>query len=160
MNEFINNITIVTENSSDNFFQPKHIIKRIKDNEKRDHRIYVNLERGMRKVETVYNNKRYKNEKERLFLEIFSKLHLGKRCVENSFHRGYALFDANEKVICFYELDDNEFWVNNYSVWRMFLLRLIMNQQGIKTFIVDMLRKYFRIHTNPDIVDNTDFYHS
>ena len=150
MNKFINNILKEAENSSDDFFQSKHISKRKKDFEKglakKKKEAVYKLTKGLEEIKLSYDNKDWKDDKEELFLELFSRLHADKRFYQSNFQYGYCLLDENDDKICFYEFKNDNFWISYHSVWNAFNLQFVMTYHEIRTFMSDMVKKYFKLY--------------
>ena len=148
MNKFINNILKEAEDSSDDFFQSKHIEKRKKDLkkglEKKKKEAIYKLTKGLEKVKIAYKSKDWKDDKEELFLELFSKLRVDNNIDQNKY--GYILLDSNDIKRCFYNLESDYFWINYASIWRVFETRFDMNDDDIQSFMDDMLEEHFKLY--------------
>ena len=102
MNNFANKILREAEDSSDDFFQSKHIEKRKEDFEKeldkkKKEAIYK-LAKGLEEIKIAYKNKNWKDEKEQLFLKLFSRLYVDDAFYQDEYRYGYCLSDSNDII--------------------------------------------------------------
>ena len=150
MNKFIDKILREAEDSSDDFFQPKHVEKRKEDFkrefDKKKRGALSKLIKGLEEIKIVYKNKDWKDEKERLFLELFSKLHVDAKFYKSDYRYGYFLSDSNDIKTCFYDLKSNRFWIDYASIWRVFETRFDMNDDDIQSFIDKLLKEHFKLY--------------
>ena len=150
MNNIINKILREAEDSSDDFFQSKHINKRKKDLEKeldkKKKEALFKLTKRLEKVRIEYKNRKWRDEKEGLFLELFSKLHVDDVFLKSKYYCGYYLLDSNDKRKCFYNFNNNDFWITYSSIWKVFELRFNMDYHDIQSFMNDMLKKHFKLY--------------
>ena len=151
MNKFINKILSEAEDSSDDFFQSKHVEKRKREFENilnsKKNRVLNKLELGVENIKSAYNNKDWKNEREKLFLELFSKLYIDDDFYQSEDLYGYLLYDdENNSTCCFYDLKDNAFLTDYNSIWRVFEDQFNMKYDDIRWFMNKMLKEYFKFH--------------
>lgn len=143
-------LEITKEDSSDYFFQSKHINRRKEEFEKqlelKMRKVHSKLENGLSKIINAYNNRDWINDEEKLFLELFSELH-----VDDTFHGitiyyGYYLLSDNDVKACFYDLE-NDIFVESYgSIWSIFMIQFNVNYNDIQLFMKEMLKKYFKLY--------------
>ena len=137
-------------NSSDDFFQSKHINKRReernKELEKKKEEVIYKLTKGLEEIKTAYKSKDWKDEKEKLFLELFSGLHVDKALNQYEYRHGYYLSDLNDMKRCFYDLESNNFWMCYQSIWRVFELQFNMDYRDAQSFVKDMLKEHFKLY--------------
>ena len=160
MNEFINKILREAEDSSDDFFQSKHITKR--QNEFRKEKeitirkakeIKIKLKTGLNKIKASYDAKDWKNDKEKLFLEIFSKLVMNAKTYSYKYNNilsieyGFYLINVEEehKDACFYSVSRKSIWMSFNLIWIKFINKFNMTFSDVKAFMVKMLKKYFNL---------------
>ena len=149
MNMFIDKILREVEDSSDDFFQSKHINKRLDDFEKYKNNIFIKLENGLERIKTAYSKEEWTDNKEKLFLQLFSKLYLDNNFYEcnNNYREGYYLIKTSSNIkTCFYDLKSNKFFSNYLSIWYKFPSNFFMKYDSTKLFIENMIKKYFRLH--------------
>ena len=150
MSRFVNNILKEAEDSSDDFFQSKHINKRFEDLkkelEKKKIEIPSKLTKDLERIRISYKNKNWKDEKEELFLKLFSKLHVDDAFYKDKYRYGYYLLDSNDKRKCFYNLKNNKFWIDYDSIWIVFEIRFDMYYYDIQSFMDDMLKEHFKLY--------------
>ena len=156
MNRFINKILSEAEDSSDDFFQSKHVNKRNEDikkklDDKRSKGPYI-LTSGLERIKIAYKNEDWKDDKEKLFLELFSELRVRKRLFKNKYYYGFCLLDANNNITCIYDIKLDAFRIDHRSIWNEFYFIFDMKDDDIQTFINDMLKKYFKLH---DVLSST-----
>ena len=148
MSTFVNKILREVEDSSDDFFQTKHLNKRRKDYnielKRREKEALFNLAKGLKEIKIAYKDKNWKNYKEKLFLELFSELHVADNIDQNRY--GYFLLDSNNIKKCFYDLKNNIFWIDYESIWKTFETRFNMLYVDIQTFMKNMSEEYFKLH--------------
>lgn len=169
MNKLINNILNKTDDS-DIFFQSKHINKRKEDFAKEQIRdkeriekmkqVLYKLDRGLEIIKIAYYIKEWSSNKEELFLELFSKLHVDDRPYRNNYEYnkafcGFYLINDHNNETCLCDVNNDCFWMFYYAIWNKFYVRLNMNCDEIQSFMNYMIKKYFNIHdmiaTNVDI---------
>lgn len=150
MSKFINEISIEADDESDDFFQSKHIIKRKEDFEKmmqeKGDEVFSKLISGLKRIKGAYRNEDWKYDKEKLFLEIFSKLHVVDKVYEILHKRGYYLLGFDSEKRCFYDLENDRFIVDYNSIWHIFHKRLSMRYNDVRPFLSEMLKKHFRLY--------------
>ena len=146
MNDFINKILKEVEDSSDEFFQSKHVNKRKEKAKRAEREVLVKLKNGIEKIKMSYNNKNWKNEKEELFLKLFSKLHVDSKLYQNEYIYAYFLADSDNKVRCFYDLRSNRFWIDYASIWNVFRKQFNINYRDTQSFVNMLLREYFKLY--------------
>ena len=146
MNKFINKILKEAEDSSDDFFQDKHITKRQNELEKKKKRILIKLKRGFERIRIAYDNEDWKNEKEKLFLELFSNLHPHDRFYIGSAIMGYDILSNDRNyVFGFYDMIANNFFVNSTLIWVEFEDVFKMSHDDVQLLLSIMIKKYFNI---------------
>ena len=138
------------EDSSDDFFQSEHINKRKIDIERdiirRKKESIIKLENGLKKIKISYVNQDWKDEKEHLFLEFFSKLDVDKAFYQDEYMYGYFLSDSDDNRKCFYNLKSDRFWIDYDSIWKNFEKQFNMNYVDVKLLMNDMLNKHIKLH--------------
>ena len=150
MNKLIDKILKEAEDSSDDFFQSKHINKREEELDKqikvKKKEALIKLKNGIKEIRIAYKGKGWRSDSEILFLELFSKLHVDTKLYQNEYGYGYYLLDKTNKETCSYNIKDDIFWIEYETIWKIFNTQLNMNYYDIKTFIKNMLDKYFNLH--------------
>ena len=157
MNKFIYKILREAEDSSDDFFQSKHINKRKEDlrkelekNKKEIERtkktIIPKLRKGIEKIKEAYMSKDWEDNKEKLFLELFSRLHVDDKTYQSEYRAGYFLLDSNYIKRCFYDFKNNELLIDYRSIWELFDIRFDMKYDDIQLFMDDMLEEHFKLY--------------
>ena len=165
MNKSTSNILREVEDFSDDFFQSKHINKRKEDLQKRldkeREEALSKLTKGIEKIKASYNNKSWNDDKEKLFLELFSYLHVDdnlyqcdyllivnniySHCI--NYRYGYYLrYNNNNVERCFYNLKTDEFFIDAYSIWEMFEYEFHMSRYDVNSLMINMLIKYFDLY--------------
>lgn len=139
----MNNILTNCENSSDDFFQSKHIEKRRQQSIVERIKIIHELQDGIDKIRTAYENKDWKDEKEKLFLEIFSSLHF-----DDKFHpeEGYYLINVNNDAMCRYDSSNNIFCVNSHLICKVFDDLFDIKRWNTLLLLEVMIKEYFELH--------------
>ena len=160
MNKSINKILREVEDSSDDFFQSKHVNKRKEDlkkelekNKKEIERtkktIIPKLIKGIEKIKEAYMSKDWKDDKEKLFLELFSKLRVDDKVYEsvinNKYRYGCYLLSKHNLIMCAYDIRYGNFWIDFGIIWMKFHEFLRMNAVEIQYFMKQMLKKYLDI---------------
>lgn len=104
-----------TENDSDDFFQSKHINKRKEEYERE---LYVKtckafyiLYEGLNNIKLAYDRQHYENKVEELLLRVFLDLHVDANIHRDMFFYGYFILDNKGRSICFYNVNDNCFYL-------------------------------------------------
>ena len=150
MNKIMNNTLNEVENSSDDFFQSKHIYKRkkdfIKEFDKKKKEALYKLTKGLEEIKIAYKSKNWKDEKEKLFLELFSKLCVDKAFYQDEYMYGYYLLDLSDAKICILDLKNDRFWIDFFSIWKNFEKQFNMNYVDVKLLMNDMLRGHFKLY--------------
>ena len=152
-NEYMNNVLREAEDSSDDFFQSKHINKRKIDfsnaMRKRQEESISKLKNGLYKIRIAYQDSIWRSEEEKLFLKIFSRFHLNEtlrvylRCNQ---YDGFFLLDEHNNMECFYSLVYDELWVDYYMIWQKFCFQLQTNRYDIiHKFMNEMIKEYFEM---------------
>lgn len=150
MNIIINS----AEDSSDAFFKTKHVHRKKEEFNKKKLEVVYKLINGLEDIKAACKNEEWVNDKEKLFLKLFSKLYVAKRFrIRDHTHRffkdhGYYLFDIieREQKICFYSIDNEIFWLDWSTIWRDIIFHFNhMKYEEVKQFIKDMLIKYFKM---------------
>ena len=147
MNKFIYKILREAEDSSDDFFQSKHLEKRKIDIDNKNSKILLALKSGLKNVKKAYNNKRWTDEKEELFLKLFSKLRVDNKFYdeEEGFY-GAGFFLLNNRTnnkLCFYSLYKSVFCINYTHIEKEIAITFNMNTNETTSFLLFMIEKYF-----------------
>ena len=146
MNKFINKILREAEDSSDDFFQTKHVNKRNKDFKRREIEVLHELKKGLSKMMITYNNRDWKDEEEKIFLDIFTEFHIDKEIHYSPIYRGYCLLDQFGELAADYNMINNVFWISSRVILEVFKRSSIITEQRQITFIIyEMLNKYFNL---------------
>ena len=149
-NKFIDKILKEAENSSDDFFQSKHITKRKEDFkrefEEKKREALSKLIKGLKEIKIAYKSKDWKDEKERLFLELFSKLYVDKTFYQNGDRQGYCLSDSDDIKRCFYDLESDFFWIDYDLIWKVFYEQFNINYNGIQLLMNELLKEHFKLY--------------
>ena len=150
MNKFIYKILREAEDSTDDFFQSKHIEKRKeefkREFDKKNKEALIKLKTGLREIKAAYNNKDWKNEIEKLFLESFSKLHVDDKSCQYDHRYGYCLLDSNNIRECFYDLKSNYFRIDYDSIWERLNIQLGMSYYDTQSFVNKLLEEHFKLY--------------
>jgi len=144
MSKFINKILKESEENIDDFFKPKNLNSREEKFEKEKQEILDKIKIGLSKVKADYGNKNYHSESEKLFLELFSKLHVDKNYDEK--YEGYYLKNDRNERICFFDLKYEELDVSNAYVWSVFETEFQWNYNKTRSFMKDMLNEHFKLN--------------
>ena len=149
MNKLITKMLREAEDSSDDFFRSKHIIKRKKYLERKFARkkrdVYQKLINGLQEIKASYESEAWRDDREKLFLEIFSMLHINNEFYQNEYMYGYYLLDKNFYRECFCNLMSDQFWIDYGSIWWIFKRRFFMEERDVKLFMTKMLKEYFKL---------------
>ena len=120
MSSFIDKILREAEDSSDDFFQSKHVNKRReiikKKNMRKRNKSLSELKVGLENVKVAYNNKDWRNDEERYFLTLFSKLHVDNKFYKSKYEEGYCLLNYNNNKECIHDLLTDNFFINYISI--------------------------------------------
>ena len=150
MNNLIDKVLREAEDTSDDFFQSKHINKRKEDLkrelDKKKKEALHKLTKGLEKIKTAYKSKDWRNDKEKLFLELFSKLHVDAKFYKNNYRYGYYLSDSNDIKTCFYNLKYDEFYTDHYSIWRVYEEQFNMHFKNVQSFMEEMLKEHLKLY--------------
>ena len=150
MSKFINKILKEAEDSSDDFFQSKHVNKRKEEFKSwlkaKKKEVIPKLIKGLEEIKITYRNKDWRDVNEKLFLELFSRLHVDKTFNQDKHRYEYYLLNEYNKRRCFYDLINNEFWIDYYSIWRIFEEYHDMDYVYIQLLIDRMLEEYFKLY--------------
>ena len=150
MRNFINKILKEAESFSDDFFQSKHVNKRKEEFEKelskRKIETLSKIIKGLKGVRIAYDNNNWSDDKEKLFLELFSKLHVDDKFFHNKYEYGYFLLDSSNFRKCSYDLKNNVFWISYSSIWRVFETRFDMSFHDIQSLMNDLLKEHFKLY--------------
>ena len=138
------------EDSSDDFFQSKHVNKRKgnfeKELDKKVRKTLPKLTKGIEEIKIAYNNKNWSDDKEKMLLELFSKLHVNNKLYKSNYIYGYYLLDSNNKKRCFYDLKSDYFYIDYDSIWRVFKRQFNINYDDIQSFVNNLSKKYFKLY--------------
>ena len=145
MSKFIDNILKEAEDSSDDFFQSKHVNKRREELKSYENKALAKLKNGLENIKIAYGNKDWKDEKEEAFLKLFSELHVNERHYDD-FEYGYYILDKNNNDVCFYNLKNNIFSISFSSIWSVFRIGFVMKNRDVQLFMNNMLKKYFKLY--------------
>lgn len=138
MNRLIDKIlNEAKEMNDDPFFQPKNIEER---GEERRKEIIKKIKLGLQNIRKDYKNKDWDSLEEKLFLKLFSKFYLS-----INHNKIYDLRSKNDKIMCGFDLQYYYFWVSYKFVWSVFEKRFNYEDDEIKSFINDMLKKHFKL---------------
>ena len=150
MNKLVNKILREAEDSSDDFFQSKHVNKRKEDikreYEKKKREARYKLIKGLNNIKIALKSRNWESETERYFLILFSRLYVDKKFFENAFHCEYYLLNKHDKVVCLYNIKYDEFYVDNDSIWKKFEDIFFMRYTEIQAFMNKMLEKHFKLY--------------
>ena len=163
MKSITDNISNKSEDSSDDFFQSKHINKRKKifereiKNRRKKNRVmnknaFLMLEKGLERVITAHANKICENEREELFLELFSKLRIDKRFFGDYYGCEHRLLNESDDTVCVFDIQSNYFWINDYPIRDKFISSFNTKHDEISCFMKDMLKKYFNIRDTTFVI--------
>lgn len=144
MKSITDNILSESENSSDAFFQNKHLNKREEEFRSNNIVFFNKLKDGLQKIKEDYKDKKWKNEYERLFLKMFSKVHIDEEFCDKCY--GYLLSDENSTRKCLYLFKNDRFFINYHSDWNIFTAGLQMKYYEAEAFISGMLLKYSKMY--------------
>ena len=100
----------------------------------------------MKDIRIAYNNKNWSDDKEELFLELFSKLHVDSKLYQNEYIYGYFLADSDDIKRCFYDLRDNRFLIDYASIWNVFRKQFNINYRDTQSLMNMLLREYFKLY--------------
>ena len=150
MSRFVNKILREAEDSTDDFFQSKHINKRKeefkKQIEKEKYEAFFKLFEGLKIVKIADRHKTWKSDEEKLFLELFSKLHVDKEFYEDDYIYGCYLLDESNDKKCLYDIKTRNFFIRYDFFWST-SETIFMNQYYyVRKFVERMLRKYFNLY--------------
>ena len=134
----------VGDDESDEFFVSKHVNKRREEYESMKLETFSKLVNGLKNVIIDYKHEIWKDGKEKLFLELFSKLHVNNKFHQNIYNCGYYLSDKR-KSICFYDLKSNTFWIDYDSIWKLFYEQFDMNYNDIQSLMRNILTERFKL---------------
>ena len=144
MNKFISNILKENEESIDDFFKPKNLKSREEKYEKEKQELLNKLKIGLSKIKSDYENKKWNSEPEKLFLELFSKLHVNENYDE--IKDGYFLVNNHNKRMCFLDLKYQEIDMSYTYIWQIFKDEFHWNHSEIQSFMKDMLNEHFKLY--------------
>lgn len=154
----MSNTIAINKNDSDDFFQSKHLNKRreqhLKEIEikekvllKREEKTSYMLINGLKKIRIALNDESWKDEKEKLFLNLFSKFRVSDAIWRNEYVRGYYLINESSIKECICDLNNDYFWINYESIWYAFEIRFYETSYcKTQLFMNDMLKKYFNLY--------------
>lgn len=152
------NAFVKEEDSSDDFFQSKHINKRKEKFIKRNNRIILKLERGFKRSSTEYKSKRWSNEKERQFLELFSKMSVDSNTVRSdSICECYLYITLDDVVVCHFDIVNKIISLDCHYVWFKFEKKNNMNYYEVQAFMNEMFKKHFKL-VNVIITAGSELY--
>lgn len=153
MNKFIKKILKEADDYSDDFFQSKHVNKRREERNKqikvKKKEALIKLKTGLKKIKVAYKSENWEDEREKLFLELFSKLHVDDKFYRDKNRYGYHLLDSNNIKRCFYDLERNTFWIDSRYIWgklNVLQTQLTGRRTGTQSLINELLRKYFKLY--------------
>lgn len=122
----------------DSFFQPK-TKKRDRESRKRRKEISSKIKLGLQNINIAYENKNWESKEEKTFLQIFSRFHLDKKDTD------YFLKYENGETKCLFDLQNDFFYVSEDYIWQPFSDELDWKYFETKSFIKNMLWKYFKL---------------
>lgn len=138
--------TLIKENSSDDFFQMKHLRKREDEKNSKYAEIFDKLKEGLEKVKVSYISNDWGSTEERLFLELFSKFHVANWCFYYRNAGGYLLLDDDDNATCVYTLQNNCLLAEYESINGTFIAKSKISCASKEKFFAEMLEKYFDIY--------------
>ena len=148
MDKFINKILREAEDSSDDFFQSKHINKRKDEFRKSDEgKIMLKMKSGISKVSSAYKNRIWESEKEKLFLKLFNRLHVSDEIYRYENIVSIFLDNKYGDAECCYLLEKNSvsFLIGKFPIWYSFVKVFNMSNESVESFLHEMIEKYFNI---------------
>ena len=134
------------EDFSDDFFQSKHINKRMKELIKRERESLSKLQNGLIEIRNNCKDGKWRDDKEHLLLELFSKLHVDKKFYKDEYRYGYHLLDSSNFRKCSYDLKNNVFWISYSSIWIIFEKQFNMNYNDAQSLMNKLLREHFKLY--------------
>ena len=157
MNNLTKIISTETKDSSDDFFQSKHINKRKEEFKKQEEiERYLMLKKqkealpkllqGIDRIKIAHHVESWKDEREKLFLELFSKLHVDDKFFQNDYRYGYFLLDEYSNKRCFYNLKTDYFRIYYDSIWKIFETQFNMNFHDIQSLMNELLIRHFKLY--------------
>ena len=144
MNKFISNILKENDENIDDFFKPKNLKSREERHLKEIQEFPSKITASLSKIKSDYENKKWDSKPEKLFLELFSKLHVDEKYDEN--HEGYYLANNENKIRGFFSFKYQEFFISYDYIWVIFEERFLWNYDEIQSFTKDMLNEHFKLN--------------
>lgn len=160
MIEFIrNSLSIIRKDDSDDFFVDKHVNKRREEYAKKvaEKRIITELKEketrdklmnGITSILMACNNNILQSQKEKLFVEIFSKLKVYNDYGVSEHVESFAFLDDKHNKYCSYDFIINSFWMSYSFAYSRFRDYLDMSYVNTYDFMNEMLKKYFKLDAN------------
>jgi len=128
----------------DDFFKPKNLKSREEKLEKERQTYVDKLKLGLSKIKSDYKNKESHSEFEKLFLELFSQLHVNEK-YDEAFD-GYFLKNNENETRCLLDLNYKEFSISYAYIWLCFEEKFKWENNEIKSFMENMLNEYFKFN--------------
>ena len=141
---------MIRKDSSDDFFQSKHINKRKEELRERleenKREVLPKLKNGLEKIRIACDNKIWMNEEEESFLKMFSELHISYGLKQKIHHYGYHLSDLNDRGKAFYDLITDDLLIDYFSICKVFYNQFDMYYADVHFFLEKMLKKHFKLY--------------
>lgn len=139
--------------ANDPFFQPKikkrnEEIKKQKEELKRKRKeIISKIKLGLQNIKKDYENENWGSNEEKLFLKMFSKLHLHIKFLKQfESYEVWSLDDKNNRRKGFFDIESELLYVSDRSIWNIFKHKFNLKDNKIQSFMQKMLTKYFEIN--------------
>ena len=164
MSKFVDKILKEAEDSSDDFFRSKHINKRKEEIRKREKAkrdafnkkkkgYFYKLNKCLERIRIYYKSKNWEDDGEELFLKSFSELFVDNKFYSSMYEHGYILSNIRNNKMYFYDIINNELWINSDSLWMFLETQFDKSYNDIRTFINKMFEKYFKLHDTEVLYD-------
>ena len=134
------------EDYSDSFFQSKHINKRREILAIREKETAIKLKNGLEKIKEIYKSDIHVDDREKQFLNFFSKLSLDTNVLVTDYCHGYFMFDKSKKLACFFDYSDVSLDMSREILSSSLADFFDMSCKEAKMFISFMMKKYFKIN--------------
>jgi hypothetical protein len=134
------------EDFNNDFFNPKGIKQRIQKQEEERKKFLSKVEAGLKNIKNAYKDKDWKSEPERLFLEIFSTLHLDKK-YDKKWNGCYLLRTKNNERRIIWDSINHVVWISSNYIWEIIEKQFELNYSETRSFMKDILKKYFKLRT-------------
>ena len=157
MNNLINKILKEAEDSSDDFFQSKHVNKRKKDFRKKEmiknnrlirdaNKLIDKLEKGLNVIKIAYDNKKWSSRAEENFLQEFHSLIVNHHIYRHDYFLDvYVIYLMRPSYYkeCYFEIDYHAITLEYDSIYQAINLDVDFSDRELKNFIQRMIKKYF-----------------